>query len=120
MTGPIDPLRRAQSPRRNAERRSSGRRVADKADAASPPPPVDIADATTASTTLPATAVAPVSAKAGAAAYSAQILGQGGHKRGLRAGPEALGSARSAYLGAEWSGRSDRRTGKGRITKTEI
>jgi hypothetical protein len=60
------------------------------------------------------------SAKPGAAAFSAQILGQDGQKRGLRGGPETLQKARNTYLGAEWSGLADRRPKAGRITKTEI
>lgn len=55
-----------------------------------------------------------------AAAFAAQLLGQGGQKRGLRGGQETLDQARSTYLGAEWSGPADRRPKPGRITKTEI
>ncbi len=54
------------------------------------------------------------------AAYAAQIMGQGGQKRGLRGGRETLDRARSTYLETEWSGPSDRRIAVGRITKTEI
>jgi len=56
----------------------------------------------------------------GFAGFAAQMLGQGGQKRGLRGGPEMLDKARSTYLGAEWSGPADRRPRPGRITKTEI
>jgi len=54
------------------------------------------------------------------AAFAAQLLGQGGQKRGLRGGKETLDQARSTYLGTEWSGPADRRPHPGRITKTEI
>ena len=54
------------------------------------------------------------------AAYAAQIMGQGGQKRGLRGGRETLDRARSTYLETEWSGPSDRRIAVGRITKTDI
>ena len=54
------------------------------------------------------------------APFAAQILGQGGIKRGLRGGQEVLDTARSTYLENEYSGRNDRRPPKGRITKTEI
>ena len=54
------------------------------------------------------------------AAFAAQLLGQGGQKRGLRGGPETLERARSTYLETEWSGPSDRRLHTGRITKTDI
>jgi hypothetical protein len=56
----------------------------------------------------------------GFATFAAQVLGQGGQKRGLRGGPETLDRARSAYLETEWSGPSDRRPTPGRTTKTEI
>jgi len=54
------------------------------------------------------------------AEFAAQLIGQGGAKRGLRGGAETLDKARSSYLGAEWSGGADRRPQAGRITKTEI
>jgi len=52
--------------------------------------------------------------------FTAQLIGQGVSKRGLRGGAETLDKARGAYLGAEWSGPADRRPPTGRITKTEI
>ena len=62
----------------------------------------------------------PRSRRAALAAFAAQLMGQGGQKRGLRGGPETLDKARSAYLETEWSGPSDRRPRPGRITKTDI
>jgi hypothetical protein len=53
-------------------------------------------------------------------AFIAQVLGQHGHKLGIRGGPETLKKARSTYLKTNWSGPSDRRPRPGRITKTEI
>ncbi|MDR3508629.1 MAG: hypothetical protein P4L64_12090 [Caulobacteraceae bacterium] len=53
-------------------------------------------------------------------AYAAQMMGQGGQKRGLRGGKETLDRARSTYLETEWSGPNDRRVRAGIITKTEI
>ena len=50
----------------------------------------------------------------------AQILGQDGQKRGLRGGPETLAKAKAAYLNAEWSGPTDRRTRTGIISKAKI
>ena len=50
----------------------------------------------------------------------AQIIGQDGQKRGLRGGKPVLDHARSAYLGAEWSGPADRRPPKGMLTKTKV
>jgi hypothetical protein len=58
--------------------------------------------------------------KGGVASFAAQVLGQGGQKRGLKGGPETLDKARATYLGTEWSGRADRRPRPGRITKTEV
>src|SRR5262249_36603113 len=58
--------------------------------------------------------------KGGSASFAAQILGQGGQKRGLKGGPETLGRGRATYRGAEWPGRADRRPRPGRITKTEV
>ena len=51
-------------------------------------------------------------------AFSAQLLGQEGQKRGLRGGAPVLNAARSAYLEAEYSGRLDRRPPKG-VAKIE-
>ena len=62
----------------------------------------------------------PRSRRAALAAFAAQLMGQGGQRRGLRGGPETLDKARAAYLEAEWSGPSDRRLTTGRIAKTEI
>jgi hypothetical protein len=62
----------------------------------------------------------PRSRRAALAAFAAQLMGQGGQKRGLRGGPETLDKARTAYLEAEWSGPADRRLRTGRIAKTDI
>ena len=74
---------------------------------------------------LPAIAVTqlveqPAPPKTGFTAYAAQVMGQGGQKRGLRGGSEVLDRARSTYLETEYSGPSDRRLRRGRIAKTEI
>jgi len=57
---------------------------------------------------------------ASAAAFDAHLMGQGGEKRGLRAGGPALDHAQMHYNRVEWSGRKDRRARKGRIADTEI
>lgn len=54
------------------------------------------------------------------AAFAAQLLGQPGQKRGLKGGPPVLGAARSAYLGAEYSGAAERRPAPGEETDTDI
>ncbi|MBX3479706.1 MAG: hypothetical protein KF842_04855 [Caulobacter sp.] len=56
----------------------------------------------------------------GQAAFSAQLLGQPGVRRGLRGGPGVVEAARSAYLETEYSGPSDRRPTKGLLKKTDI
>jgi len=109
--------------RRIGERRTRDRRAPKAAEpefAAEPPPrqsliPVEVAEPQTDSQPRPRE-----TRRAGFAGFAAQILGQGGQKRGLRGGPETLDRARSTYLGAEWSGLADRRPRPGRITKTEI
>ncbi|HYE46534.1 MAG TPA: hypothetical protein VEA44_12270 [Caulobacter sp.] len=55
----------------------------------------------------------------GPAAFAAQLLGQPGQRRGLRA-PGTVEAARSAYLETEYSGPADRRPPKGLLKKTEI
>ena len=115
MSGPIDPVRKSDSTRRVSERRGEERRAAERrgeaAENAVPPAP---------ETGRPRGKPGPRSAPAAPDAFSAQLLGQGGEKRGLRGGPPVLEGARSAYLEAEFLGPKDRRTRKGRITRTEI
>lgn len=61
-----------------------------------------------------------VSPLAPPALFAAQVLGQKGQKRGLKGGPPVLDAARSTYLGAEYSGKRDRRPRVGRARQTEI
>ena len=118
MTQPIDPTqsvrpeRRAKE-RRAKERRDKERRQGDKrrADsAANLPVPVTTARDGPKSEPKPDASTV----------FTAQLLGQPGQKRGLKGGPVVLDAARSAYLGAEWSGPADRRHRAGKITKTEL
>lgn len=53
-------------------------------------------------------------------AFAAQVMGQGGQKRGLRGGQPVLKQARSAYLETEWSGPQDRRPPSGAVTRTKV
>jgi hypothetical protein len=53
-------------------------------------------------------------------AFSAQLLGQDGQKRGLRGGAPVLDAARSAYLETEYSGPADRRPRKGAATIEDV
>jgi hypothetical protein len=55
-----------------------------------------------------------------AAAFAAQLIGQGGQRNGIRGGPPVLDAARSTYLGAEYSGDRERRPGTGKTGKTEV
>jgi hypothetical protein len=51
---------------------------------------------------------------------AAQLMGQMNERRGLRAGPPLLDTARDAYNRVEWSGSYDRRARQGRRTRTDI
>ncbi len=73
-----------------------------------------------AGTNLPVPAAKPAQNDSLVAPFEAQILGQDGQKRGLRGGQPVLNHAKSAYLGAEWSGKADRRPPKGLFSKTEV
>ena len=68
----------------------------------------------------PARAAVLPASEPGAAAFVAQQMGQSGQKRGLRGGPPVLDAARSAYLGAEYSGAAERRPKTGKTAKTDI
>jgi len=107
MNGPIDPLRRAAQTRRALTApRASDRpeaeeeviHVRDEQTTAPPEPP----------------------RRAAYVAFAAHLMGQSGQRRGLRGGQEVLDSARSTYLGTEYSGPSDRRRKSGGLNKTEI
>lgn len=105
MNGPIDPLRRPGAARRALPApRDSYRRDDEEEEVAyvreeqpAPPP-----------------------RKSGFATFAAHLMGQSGQKRGLRGGQEVLDSARSTYLGTEYSGEADRRPRTGLLKKTEI
>ena len=56
----------------------------------------------------------------GESELAAHLMGQIGERRGLRAGPPLLDTARDAYNRVEWSGSYDRRARKGRSTRTDI
>jgi hypothetical protein len=52
--------------------------------------------------------------------FAAQIMGQGGQKRGLKGGQPVLKAANAAYLGTEYSGDQDRRPSPGLLKRTTI
>jgi hypothetical protein len=108
MTQPIDPVRRI-SPRRRDDRqyRPDGADETPNLPAViaaperEPPPP-------------PGPAAKP------AAAFTAQLLGQEGQKRGLKGGAPVIDAARNAYVTTEWLGPRDRRGRRGAAKRTEI
>jgi hypothetical protein len=110
MTSPIDPIRRAARLRRGARPEPESAEEAHEAERANLPVPMG----------APRTVPPADEPQPAAAAFGAQLLGQDGQKRGLRAGPAVIVSAQSSYNQVEWSGAKDRRARKGRIAKTEI
>ena len=56
----------------------------------------------------------------GDVAFSAQLIGQDGQRRGLRGGSPVLEQARTTYNRIEWSGPRDRRARKGRQARTDV
>jgi hypothetical protein len=105
MNGPIDPIRRSglarralPAPRDSYRREDEEEEVVYVREEQPAPPP----------------------RKSGFATFAAHLMGQSGQKRGLRGGQEVLDSARSTYLGTEYSGEADRRPKAGLLKKTEI
>jgi hypothetical protein len=110
MSPPIDPIRRAARLRRAARAaKTEDVRDAEAAERTGLPVPVD------APRTVPS-AEPPLAA----AAFDAQLIGQDGQKRGLRAGPAVIDTAKASYNRVQWSGSKDRRARKGRAAKTEV
>lgn len=105
MTSPIDPVRRLSSVRRVKRSEAARRATADRRVPAvyeAPQPP----------------AIARPSQPE--AAFAAHLLGQEGHRRGLRGGREVLDGARSLYNRIEYSGSADRRAPKGAVARTKV
>ncbi|UAL10243.1 hypothetical protein [Caulobacter segnis] len=109
MNGPIDPIRRPGPTRRalpaprEDERHESEQEAVFVAEEDAPPPRQE----------------RPPRGQ-GFAAFAAHVMGQSGQKRGLRGGQEVLDTARSTYLGTEYSGPADRRPKAGLLKKTNI
>lgn len=115
---PIDPVRGRD--RRDSQRRSSERRAQA---AVTPPPTTAIVPVTEVvdEPVDPATTAAPPPRSLGPdPAFAAQLIGQGGQRKGIRGGPPVMDAARSAYLGNEYSGQNDRRPPAGVARKTDI
>ncbi|CAN5207083.1 hypothetical protein BH09PSE1_BH09PSE1_07180 [soil metagenome] len=118
---PIPPI--ASKDRRASERRTGQRRSAAEASASRAlvpteapidPPPFDPAEPAGRPTMVRDISAAP------AAAFAAQLIGQGGQRNGIRGGPPVLDAARSTYLASEYSGDKERRPGKGKTGKTDV
>jgi len=107
MNDPIDPIRRSGPARRalpaprEGDRHETDEETVFVVDDEAPPPPRP-------------------PRREGFAAFAAHIIGQPGQKRGLRGGQEVLDTARSTYLGTEYSGEADRRPKAGLLKKTNI
>lgn len=117
--GPIGPIEgQTVHERREGDRRERDRRTAAEArvkEASRALVPSGERDDHAASPAKPA--VSPLSPPA---LFAAQVLGQKGQKRGLKGGPPVLDAARSSYLGAEYSGKRDRRPRVGKASQTEV
>jgi hypothetical protein len=113
MTGPIDPIKRAQAGRRALPApRDDDRPEADGDE--------DVIYVRDEQPLPPPQSRGSSRAQDAFATFAAHLMGQSGQKRGLRGGQEVLDTARSTYLGTEYSGRADRRPKAGLIKKTEI
>jgi hypothetical protein len=110
MMSRIDPIRRADLLRKAAKPDPEGADAADEGQVLRLPVAVDRV-----SRILPRDDNAD-----GGAAFAAQLMGQDGAKRGLRAGPEVIDSAKHLYNRTEWSGSKDRRTPTGGRARTKI
>lgn len=118
---PIPPI--AGNERRSGDRRASQRRTPGESPASRALVPTDVepdpAQDGPAEPAQRATLIRDVSA-APAAAFAAQLIGQGGQRTGIRGGPPVMDAARSTYLGAEYSGDKERRPPVGKTGKTEV
>jgi hypothetical protein len=110
MMSRIDPIRRAALLRRAA------RPDAEEVDEAPPPRVANLPVPVDGPRVVPPRHARPQ----GEAAFAAQLLGQDGQKRGLRAGAELIDHAKTSYVRTEWSGSYDRRAPKGRVTNTDV
>ncbi len=124
MTDGVRPIPPVESrERRSGDRRASQRRTPGEGPASRALVPTDIepdpAQDGPAEPAQRATLIRDVSA-APAAAFAAQLIGQGGQRTGIRGGPPVMDAARSTYLGAEYSGEKERRPPVGKTGKTEV
>jgi hypothetical protein len=113
MTSPIDPMRRV-----DPIRRARGARATDRG----AEPASEDFDERTLPVPVEGRAEPPPKSggRAAGAEFAAQLLGQDGQKRGLRAGQPLISAAKQAYDRTEWSGSKDRRSRQGRKARTEV
>ncbi|AQR62995.1 hypothetical protein BZG35_16015 [Brevundimonas sp. LM2] len=111
---PIPPV--GERDRRAAQRRDAAERRVASASRALVVATLPVVD----SMPDPASPADPIAPADLAAAFSAQLMGQKGQRRGLKAGPPLMNSARASYLGNEYSGENDRRPPSGLVKKTDI
>ena len=124
MTDGVRPVAPLEGPtvqeRREGDRRRRDRRAAAEAEAEGAAASRAVVPAGERVDHAASPAKPAVSPLAPPALFAAQVLGQKGQKRGLKGGPPVLDAARSTYLGAEYSGKRDRRPRVGKATQTEI
>jgi len=119
---PIDPVRprdrRGAAERRAIERRLEDAPGGDRASASHDLVPVGevIDHAPDPAASAPIRPETPGSA----AAFAAQLIGQGGQRNGIKGGPPVLDAARSSYLEAEYSGERERRPPTGKARRTDV
>src|SRR5690242_11211026 len=111
MMSRIDRIRRSVSARRAA--RAHAERIDESYEAKAANLPVPVGPVTGPRTFREDT-------RRGDSELAAQVMGQDGQRRGLRAGPSLLDVARAAYNRAEWSGSYDRRARKGRAARKDV
>jgi hypothetical protein len=110
MMSRIDPIRRADLLRKAARPDPDEPDAAAEAQVVRLPVPVDRVSR-----------IAPRDERRdGQAAFAAQLIGQDGQKRGLKAGAEVIGAAKRLYNRTEWSGAKDRRAPAGGRAKTRV
>jgi hypothetical protein len=98
-------------------RRARRKRRTDGAEAAPETGPIEEPQAASGAAPIPPLDPAPHD---GPPVISAHIMGQSSPAESDPPANSAAQQARSAYLKVEWSGRFDRRTSRGRITKTDV
>jgi hypothetical protein len=106
MSPPIDSVGPLSGPRRVRRRGAAATAAAAE--------PTEAPSEASAASSVPAVRQRPEDA------LSAHLIGQEGPAEGADTPANSARHAHSTYMAVEWSGPRDRRTGRGRIAKTEI